>query len=178
MTSMKKENRGFAVLCAFSVLWTLFIFWHSLQTADVSSAESGRILAFLRQFLPFLSHTFLRKMGHFTEFAVLGVLLALTLRAKGAPARVKALPTGLRCWGLPLGLGLLAALCDEGIQLFVPGRSAEVRDILIDVSGVLLGAAVVRTAGLVRAAGRRNQSVRPDEAADPDPETGEEKSHA
>ena len=35
--------------------------------------------------------------------------------------------------------GLLIAFCDETIQLFVPGRSGQVSDMWIDVSGYLLG---------------------------------------
>ena len=45
---------------------------------------------------------------------------------------------------MPFFIGLMTAVCDETIQLFVPGRSAEVRDVLIDAAGVLLGAALVR----------------------------------
>ena len=35
--------------------------------------------------------------------------------------------------------GLLTALTDETIQLFVPGRSGQVTDIWIDFSGVMTG---------------------------------------
>ena len=35
--------------------------------------------------------------------------------------------------------GVLIAFCDETIQLFVPGRSGQVSDMWIDVSGYLLG---------------------------------------
>ena len=34
--------------------------------------------------------------------------------------------------------GLLSAIADETIQLFVDGRSGEIRDVLIDFSGVIL----------------------------------------
>ena len=143
---MKQEKRWFYVMVGLSVLWILFIFWHSLQTAEASSQESGRILEFVRKLLPFMPHTLLRKMGHFAEFTVLGLLLSGTMRVKGLPRKPAALSPGLRHWAVPLGAGLLTAVCDESIQLFVPGRSAEVRDVLIDVSGVLLGTALTALA--------------------------------
>ncbi len=39
----------------------------------------------------------------------------------------------------PMLGGLLTALTDETIQLFVPGRSGQVTDVWIDFSGVLTG---------------------------------------
>lgn len=162
---MKEEKRRLFMLSLLSCLWIAFIFWHSTRTAVQSSAESGRILEFVRKILPFMTHTLLRKLGHMTEFTVLGALLALTARAaarygqaaryaqagddtagqaRGIAGRLAAMTAGRRCWGVPFFIGLMTAVCDETIQLFVPGRSAEVRDVLIDAAGVLLGAALVR----------------------------------
>ncbi|MBO4838387.1 MAG: VanZ family protein [Lachnospiraceae bacterium] len=151
---MKEEKRRAVLLGVLSCLWILFIFRHSLQTAEESSLESGRILVFVQKFLPFMTHTLLRKTGHFCEFAVLGGLLALTARAAvkyaraaqagGISGKLAAAAPEWHRWGLPLAGGLLTAVCDEMIQLFVPGRSAEVRDVLIDTAGALLGAALVR----------------------------------
>ena len=51
----------------------------------------------------------------------------------------------------PMLGGLLTALTDETIQLFVPGRSGQVTDIWIDFSGVMTGLLVGRILlGLVR----------------------------
>lgn len=36
--------------------------------------------------------------------------------------------------------GTLAALCDETIQLFVPGRSGQIADVWLDTAGCLTGA--------------------------------------
>ena len=36
--------------------------------------------------------------------------------------------------------GTLAALCDETIQLFVPGRSGQIADVWLDTAGYLTGA--------------------------------------
>lgn len=53
---------------------------------------------------------------------------------------------------LALAAGLLYAAGDELHQLFVPGRAGQLRDILIDTAGVLLGTCIVQGAGrLLRA---------------------------
>ena len=47
--------------------------------------------------------------------------------------------------------GLLTALTDETIQLFVPGRSSQVTDVWIDFSGVMTGLIVgLILLGLIR----------------------------
>ncbi|MEF2639337.1 MAG: VanZ family protein, partial [Lachnospiraceae bacterium] len=40
---------------------------------------------------------------------------------------------------IPFALGVLYAASDEFHQLFVPGRSGQVRDVCIDSSGVMIG---------------------------------------
>lgn len=121
------------------VLWLGFIFSNSLRTASASSAQSAAVLSV---FLPLLKdlgaslegfHTLLRKLGHFTEFAVLGGLLTYR-RAVRRPAWAGRVSTLLLA-------GLLAALTDETLQLFSVGRSAQVADVWIDFAGVALGIA-------------------------------------
>jgi len=77
-----------------------------------------------------------RKLAHFTEYAVLGALLWLDWRLLGRDGLL-----------LPLGAGLLFAAGDELLQTFIPGRSGELLDVLLDFSGVL---AAVLPARLIR----------------------------
>lgn len=121
------------------LLWLGFIFSNSLRTASASSAQSSAVLSV---FLPLLEglgaspegfHTLLRKLGHFTEFAILGGLLAFRRSARR--------PTWAGRVSTLLLAGLLAALTDETLQLFSPGRSAQVTDVWIDFAGVALGIA-------------------------------------
>ena len=57
------------------IAWIAFIFNRSLQPGDVSGSESGRMLAMLQYFVPFgLTDHIVRKLAHFTEFAILGIL--------------------------------------------------------------------------------------------------------
>ena len=45
--------------------------------------------------------------------------------------------------GISFSLGLIYAISDEIHQSFIPGRSAQVTDVLIDTSGVIFGIVLV-----------------------------------
>lgn len=109
-------------------LWLLLIFSQSAMPAPVSQAESGGLLYLLVQIFPFLTEHILRKLAHFSEFAVLGIFLGKSLQ--GPVMHM-------------LFAGLLCALCDETIQLFVMGRSSQVGDIWVDFSGILAAAVLL-----------------------------------
>ena len=176
---MKKERTWRVLWLAADVLWIAFIIGHSLRTADESTKESDYFLQLLRQIFPWLTSFIIRKMGHFTEFFILGALLFGTWRRwkkvlptkKNAAIQAPVDPEGMhdvsrsqsrnqtRAEGMhdtlltsrklldvmiPAAAGLLVAICDECVQLGVEGRSGEVRDVLIDFSGVLLAVLVCR----------------------------------
>ncbi len=71
----------------------------------------------------------LDKLIHFTEFAVLGLLLA---RAAGRP-------TSWRGWILMLVVGFISGAIDELIQSGVPGRCSSIWDFTADAAGVTAG---------------------------------------
>ena len=73
----------------------------------------------------------IRKIGHFAEFAVLGFLLMLCVRIYTKKY--------LQNIFIPLFGSLAAGVTDEMIQLTSSGRSSEVRDVVIDFSGAVLG---------------------------------------
>ena len=116
------------VFQALSVLWLFFIWGHSLLPAETSAAESGRWLVLLQGVLPWLTDHLIRKAAHFTEYTVLGALLRAAFPARGRAA-----------W-MELALaGLLAAMLDETIQLFSPGRSGQITDVWLDFAGFAVG---------------------------------------
>ena len=124
------KRRVFLILAA---LWLCFIWGQSFLSADLSRAESGRVLALLQRILPGLTAHMVRKAAHFTEYAVLGALLF------GAfPIRSRAALTGT------LFAAMLAAVTDETIQLFSAGRSGQITDVWLDFAGAALGYLAVR----------------------------------
>lgn len=130
-------------LILFRVLFTValaatvyFIFSNSLEIARESSARSQQVMELLNSLLgrvglgP-LSEHFVRKLAHFCEFSLLGFWFMLCLRVYTRHF--------VRHVSWPLFFGLLTAVIDETIQLYVPGRSSSVKDVLLDFSGVLTG---------------------------------------
>lgn len=133
------KNAKFRFWLAFSFLWLALIFAQSCMPAAVSNAESGGILAVVQLALPWMTNGLLRKIGHFSEYAVLG--LGLT----GAFSHRKNYS-----FSRPVAAALVAALCDETIQLFVPGRSGRVTDLWIDFAGAVLGILLLRLVYRIR----------------------------
>lgn len=151
----KTENRIVCriILTTLTLLWMLVIFMMSGADKDESNAQSGSICRYLcetfvdgfeemdpeEQLAMEKAISFpVRKCAHLTEYAVLGVLLSLTIPsyiADSDPRKVSRWVTAV----LPLFIGFLYAVSDEIHQLSVPGRSGQLRDVLIDSTGTLIG---------------------------------------
>lgn len=75
------------------------------------------------------THTFIRKLGHFLEFALLGVLALYLAKSYNLSLKV--------CVVISLLYALIFAMGDEIHQLFVDGRDGRVTDVVIDFCGSL-----------------------------------------
>ena len=143
--------RVYRIICLVLVLlWMGAIFLFSSETADESAALSGSITErfarfFFRDwFLPanasVLSERLgkleylIRKSAHFTEYLILGGLLALFM----STIRMK---YGFRIM-ISILVGILYAISDELHQSHVDGRAMQSFDVLIDSGGVMVGALV------------------------------------
>ena len=162
---MKKPdtNSKLHIHALVTVIIMIFIFVQSALPSDLSQQESGVIVSFLSNFLwtdsELLSFV-VRKCAHFAEYTLLGWSLALTVAdylerlretrrdvpSGGQPGGSnRAKPGDLRGAQIiaPWLIGTAYAVTDEIHQYFVPGRSCEVRDVVIDSCGVLVGALIV-----------------------------------
>ena len=74
-----------------------------------------------------------RKLAHFTEYAILG--LSLLLHIAQIQKKIMVRIPWLWAWGI----GTLYAATDEFHQGFVAGRGPSVRDVTIDSAGVIAG---------------------------------------
>ena len=129
---MKKGSAGKWIRWIPAAAVMLLIFLHSAMPAAVSSAESGAVAGILAKLLgldavPPAFTTLVRKAAHFTVFLLLGLCVR--------PNMKKGWHAALFC--------LLYAVTDEIHQLFVPGRSCEIRDMCIDSCGVLAGVVII-----------------------------------
>ena len=135
------------------VIWAALIFIGSSDLLS-SSHTSSFIIRPLHALFPSASeatlatiHFALRKLGHFTEYAILAWLSARALRSSSLRVFRE------RWFWISLAVVVVYALFDEFRQSFVPSRTSSVFDSLIDMSGGL-------TALLVTS--RRRQQTRPD----------------
>jgi VanZ family protein len=103
-----------------------------------------------------LIHHAIRKCAHFAEYFILSLLILRGIRAGRKETRL--------AWALLAILAVAAyASLDEFHQLFVPGRTAAIGDVLIDTSGGVaaqLLAALFVLWGQVREQQRENAATR------------------
>ena len=137
----------FAVLL---VLWMGFIFSMSCENAEESSNTSGQTIKVVLSTVPEFEKQpeevkvniieelqfIVRKSAHFIGYMILGILASgLILQYENLNKK----------YPLAFLICVIYAISDEIHQLFVPGRSGQVRDVLIDSAGSLLGIIIVMT---------------------------------
>lgn len=121
------------------VAWAALIY--AFSTGAFSGPNTSRFLVPLLNYLfPALSgadialiHALIRKLGHLSEYFILALLV---LRALSRETGGKLSPRRL---ALGLLITALYAASDELHQAFVPGRTASVVDVGIDVLGGVCG---------------------------------------
>ena len=131
-----QENRKLILYVFLTIAWILFIFSFSMQSGEESSQTSGGIVSMIVDMLftqgfAYIEQLtfFIRKLAHFTEYFILGVLVLQTLKQTRCQKQL------LVC----LFLCVLVASCDETIQLFSGGRSGKLADVMLDSVGALCG---------------------------------------
>ncbi|MGE5589403.1 MAG: VanZ family protein [Bacillota bacterium] len=129
---MPRWTRWLAVL-----VWGALIFYATSSPA-YTGEHTGQVLAqTLPAAAPFavrVLNMVLRKSTHVLVFAALALLVWW------------ALPPGPRRLAAAWGLTALYAATDELHQAFVPGRSAEVTDVLLDAAAALVALVLFRAA--------------------------------
>lgn len=134
MTGKRKIFIG--LLCLIALAWTAFILLRSAKTGAESSAESGRLTAFLRALLGGIpiSERLVRKLAHFGEYLILSFPVTSASMLAG----------GLRTAPFAWAYAVLVALCDEfAVQAMTAGRGPRFSDVLIDSAGALVGVGAV-----------------------------------
>ena len=141
------------IICVLAVAINAYIIMHSCLDAAKSTQASNGVVEVAEDAVNTVSPgtitpenhdsfaSFIRKaFGHFGLFAVSGLLSSLAVYFAFNPQK----------WSkyylliiISLGFGLLMGITTELIQLNVPGRSGEFRDVLIDFSGYLLGFLII-----------------------------------
>ena len=137
----------FAILI---ILNCSLIFYFSNQVADDSSVQSSRVVDWVSEVLPSIRNLeetekdsvkamlvpIVRKTAHFSIYAMLGIwTINFALTFGKINMQQKIIYTILFC--------LFYAITDEIHQIFIEGRSCEIRDILIDTLGAATGTLIM-----------------------------------
>jgi VanZ family protein len=130
---MKRTDKRLRLNRLLTVLLLCFIWGNSMLPGEISGRLSDWVKSILAMLLPgdvpgvTTGGGLLRKIAHFSEFAMLGMCLTWRL---GMLEKKKIL-------ALVYGFGV--ACMDELIQRFVPNRGPSLRDVAIDTCGVAAG---------------------------------------
>lgn len=114
-----------------AILWMIFIFIMSHTNGDSSSNQSGFFVEIILKVINIDHNTLtflIRKAAHMSEYALLLFFIYYGLK-KSTTYKYTLL--------LSLLVTFLYACSDEFHQLFIPGRSGQLKDVLIDTIGGL-----------------------------------------
>ena len=131
------------------IVWMITIFCFSNEKSDKSTDTSGSaiktVLSRFEQFnnleqddqqklIENLQHP-IRKLAHFTIYTIGGMLFFNFINTYKITNKKKIMFTII--------FGALYAVTDEIHQLFIPGRSGQISDILLDTLGVITGCMIM-----------------------------------
>ena len=135
------------ILKILIILWMILIFTLSNQPADDSTQLSDGFISKTIGNIYKITHKnvkeeklteiktkythITRKTAHFTIYLILGLLIGLLLKQYNITTKQIIIYGILIC--------MLYAITDEIHQIFVQGRSGEIRDVLIDTCGSTVG---------------------------------------
>ncbi|MBE7032060.1 MAG: hypothetical protein E7401_03750 [Ruminococcaceae bacterium] len=135
------------LLWVLAIVYFYFISIHSAKPAEVSTNESKELakktFAVVQKTVEAVSKdkgaevsyilifVFVRKLAHLINFFILSFLYSMTAYRTGNDL-IKVFTAAMVC-------GLFGSIIDEGHQFFVPGRSSEIKDVIIDFLGVCIG---------------------------------------
>jgi VanZ family protein len=125
------------------ILWMCFIFWMSTDTFSFehtsSLVESTLYLLFPKASAQTvnLTHALIRKLGHLTEYFVLGLLLFRAFRGETSKK------WSWRWTSLAMIILIAYAASDEFHQSFTLSRGASVKDVGIDTLGGIFSQIVI-----------------------------------
>ena len=153
-----RENKIEAKNIIKQIIYTLFvvcilsiIFMFSNEAADESSQTSGGLIeAIVKIIIPNATEEqlakkveifqpIIRKCAHFTLYASLGFFTYNLVRTRKKNI-FKDKENTPKIYGIITQVfGTLYAISDEIHQTFIPGRSGEIRDVIIDSLGIFTG---------------------------------------
>lgn len=148
---MKKRSLNIirTILIIIIIFISSTIFGFSNQNSEESSGVSSRVAEILIKIQPKYKNISdtereeliekyqapVRKFAHFSIYTILGMSIAGLTCTYGINNKKRAIITIIA--------GALYAMSDEIHQTFIPGRSGQITDVLLDTFGVIIGTILV-----------------------------------
>ncbi|WP_349863113.1 VanZ family protein [Leifsonia sp. WHRI 6310E] len=125
------------ILAAVTLVYLLVVAWITLNPFPPDPHGNRLLTSLLALFaetplLAWVTYDVVEFSANILMFVPMGVLLTLLL--------------GREHWWLALALGVVATLTIEFVQLFLPARFSDPRDLLSNTLGTLLGIAILHLA--------------------------------
>lgn len=146
-----KHKRIVIINILLVLAWMIMVFCFSHQPSEISTQTSGGVIKTFVNFVikdidpakeivmvEELQHI-VRKIAHFTLYLCGGILIyhaTFSLKRLLDPNRYHLLKFTKT---ISIVMGGIYAISDEIHQFFIPGRSCEIKDMLIDTSGIIVG---------------------------------------
>ncbi|GAA0420002.1 VanZ family protein [Leifsonia naganoensis] len=129
------------VLAAVTAVYLLVVAWITLNPFPPDPHGNRLLTSLLALFadtplLAWVTYDVVEFSANIVMFVPMGVLLTLLL--------------GREHWWLALALGVVATLTIEFVQLFLPARFSDPRDLLANTLGTVVGIAIVLVASASR----------------------------
>ena len=141
------------IISSLAVFFNAFIIMQSCLDGLKSSASSGLVVNLLKAIINGIhkdaineanidtfTYVIRKLIGHFGFFHISGVLTSLSIHMVSKYLKQYRYYMGII---FSLSLGLFLAGLTELIQIFIPDRSGEVVDVLIDFGGYALGTGIL-----------------------------------
>ena len=146
-----------AIFWIITVSWIVMIFHFSNQSATQSSHTSNMVVNLLNELfsIDIQDDMIIRKVAHTMEFALLTIFSYVALSSTNkisnktsyaeSPVKLMRSDNEMNIV-FTLWFAILNAIFDEYHQLFVDGRDGSIKDVLIDLIGIIIVLIIIRVA--------------------------------
>ncbi len=157
MIDFKKKDKKYLILTiivtALAIAFNIFIVVQASLNGSMSTSSSGIAVNFFKSIInafhkdainesniDTFRHVIRKLIGHFSFFMISGLLSSLAIHLSSAYLNKYKYWYGVI---FSLCFGLFLAGLTELIQSFIPSRSGQITDVLIDFSGYILGTGII-----------------------------------
>ncbi len=160
-TELKRKDISIYYLISCILLWLMTTLWMveiyhlSAETGDESGIRSASLMLMIQNIIPSIPYNnlILRKLAHIFEYSLLSLLVFFAIRNTNKVSKkvsysesiIKMIKSDNEMYILiSLWISTLYAILDEYHQLFIIGRNGSIKDVCIDIIGIVPTLLIIR----------------------------------